>query len=123
MRSASSSAVIPGCGGTVRSGWTGSMPSRRKMAWKWISPRRWNSATLALGEHFAQGRLTLDELCVRLDATLTATTHGELSRAAQDLPDLTLFLAQVSLPPRKRARPGHNTGKPPGPRPWQHHHG
>ena len=68
IRSASSSAVIAGCGGTVRSGWTGSMPSRRKMAWKWISPRRWNSATLAydsltrtpcvlghLGELAAQG--------------------------------------------------------------------
>src|SRR5438477_285790 len=47
IRSASSSAVIAGCGGTVRSGWRGSMPSRRKIAWKWISPRRWNSATLA----------------------------------------------------------------------------
>ncbi len=34
-------------GRTVRSGWLGSRPSRRKMAWKWISPRRWNSATLA----------------------------------------------------------------------------
>jgi DNA-binding PadR family transcriptional regulator len=82
-----------------------------------------DAAAAALGEHFAQGRLTLDELCVRLDATLTATTHGELSQAAQDLPDLTLFLAQVSLPRRKRARPGHKTGKPPGHRPWQHHHG
>ena len=82
-----------------------------------------DAAAAALGEHFAQGRLTLDELCVRLDATLTATTHGELSQAAQDLPDLTLFLAQVSLPPRKRARPGHKTGKLPGHRPWQHHHG
>ena len=85
-------------------------------------PERLRTAA-ALGEHFARGRLTLDELCVRLDATLTATTHGELSQAAQDLPDLTLFLAQVSLPPRKRARPGHKTGKPPGHRPWQHHHG
>jgi alkyl hydroperoxide reductase subunit AhpF len=34
----------------------------------------------ALGEHFAQGRLTLDELDARLDATLTATTHGEQIR-------------------------------------------
>ena len=63
-----------------------------------------DAVAAALGEHFAQGRLTLDELCVRLDATLTATTHGELSQAAQDLPDLTLFLAQVSLPPRKRGK-------------------
>ena len=49
-----------------------------------------DAAAAALGEHFAQGRLTLDELDVRLDATLTATMHGELSQAAWDLPDLTV---------------------------------
>jgi DNA-binding MarR family transcriptional regulator len=48
-----------------------------------------DAAAAALGEHFAQGRLTLDELNARLDATLTARTHGELSQAAHDLPDLT----------------------------------
>jgi DNA-binding MarR family transcriptional regulator len=48
-----------------------------------------DAAAAALSEHFAQGRLTLDELDARLDATLTATTHGELSQAARDLPDLT----------------------------------
>ena len=48
-----------------------------------------DAAAAALGEHFAQGRLTLDELHARLDATLTARTHGELSQAARDLPDLT----------------------------------
>ena len=37
----------------------------------------------------------LQELSARLDATLTATTHGELSQAAQDLPDLTMFSARV----------------------------
>jgi hypothetical protein len=47
------------------------------------------AAAAALGEHFAQGRLTLDELITRLDATLTATTHGELADATRDLPDLT----------------------------------
>jgi hypothetical protein len=47
------------------------------------------AAAAALGEHFAQGRLTLGELSARLDATLAATTFGELSRAARDLPDLT----------------------------------
>jgi DNA-binding PadR family transcriptional regulator len=57
-----------------------------------------DAAAAALGEHFAQGRLTLDELNARLDATLTATTHGELSQAARDLPDLTVFPARVSFP-------------------------
>jgi DNA-binding MarR family transcriptional regulator len=52
-----------------------------------------DAAAAALGEHFAQGRLTLDELDARLDATLTATTHGELSEAARDLPDLTVRLS------------------------------
>ena len=55
-----------------------------------------DAAAAALGEHFAQGRLTLDELDARLDATLTATTHGELSQAAWDLPDLTVQSARVS---------------------------
>ncbi len=48
-----------------------------------------DTAAVALGEHFAQGRLTLDELNARLDATLTARTHGELAQAARDLPPLT----------------------------------
>ncbi len=42
-----------------------------------------DAAAAALAEHFAQGRLTFDELNTRLDATLTATTYGELSRAAR----------------------------------------
>jgi DNA-binding MarR family transcriptional regulator len=55
-----------------------------------------DAAAAALGEHFAQGKLTLDELDARLDATLTATTHGELSQAAWDEPDLTAQSAPVS---------------------------
>jgi len=46
-----------------------------------------DAAAAALAEHFAQGRLTLEELGARLDATLAATTHGELAQAAQNLPD------------------------------------
>jgi DNA-binding MarR family transcriptional regulator len=73
-----------------------------------------DAAAAALSEHFAQGRLTLDELNARLDATLTATTHGELSQAARDLPDLTVLSARVSLSRGKRARPGHKPGPAPG---------
>ena len=58
-----------------------------------------DAAAAALGEHFAQGRLTLEELNARLDATLTARAHGELAQAARDLPDLTTLSARVSLPP------------------------
>jgi hypothetical protein len=46
-----------------------------------------DAVAAALGEHFAHGRLTLDELHARLDATLTARTHGELTQATHDLPD------------------------------------
>lgn len=45
-----------------------------------------DATAAALGEHFAQGRLTLDELHARLGATLTATTYGELCQALRDLP-------------------------------------
>jgi DNA-binding transcriptional ArsR family regulator len=44
------------------------------------------AAAAALAEHYAQGRLTFDEFSLRLEATLTAKTHGELAQAAQDLP-------------------------------------
>ena len=82
-----------------------------------------DAAAAALGEHFAQGRLTLDELNARLDATLTATTHGELSQATRDLPDLTVLPARVSLPRPKRARPAHKPSPAPGQRPRPHRHG
>jgi len=39
-----------------------------------------------LREHYATGRLTMDEFRARLDATYAAVTAGELSRATADLP-------------------------------------
>jgi hypothetical protein len=82
-----------------------------------------DAAAAALSEHYAQGRLTLDELNVRLDLTLTATTHGELSQAARDLPDLAVLSARVSFPRGKRERPGHKPGRAPGQRAWRHPRG
>ena len=55
-----------------------------------------DAAAAVLAEHFAHGRLTLDELSARLDATLTAITHGELAQAAWDQPDLAVQSARVS---------------------------
>jgi DNA-binding transcriptional ArsR family regulator len=49
-----------------------------------------DAAAAALGEHFAQGRLTLDELGERLEAVFAATTHGEIARATWDLPEVTV---------------------------------
>jgi Domain of unknown function (DUF1707) len=78
-----------------------------------------DAAAAALGEHFAQGRLTLDELRARLDATLTALTHRDLSRVTRDLPDLTVVSAQVSrFGPGRRARSGRGPGHGSGNEPW-----
>jgi DNA-binding MarR family transcriptional regulator len=66
------------------------------------------AAAAALGEHFAQGRLTLDELDARLDAALSATTQGEISQVTWDLPDVTVL--SVTYSRRRRARRGHRPG-------------
>lgn len=42
--------------------------------------------TEALHDHFAQGRLTRDELDERVDATLAAKTFGDLRQVTRDLP-------------------------------------
>jgi DNA-binding MarR family transcriptional regulator len=81
-----------------------------------------DAAAATLAEHFAQGRLTLDELSARLDATLTAITYGELSHAARDLPDLTALPARVGISRRRRARPGHKPGSAPGQPAWPRQH-
>jgi hypothetical protein len=44
--------------------------------------------TEALHEHFAQGRLTAEELDERLAATLTARTVGDLRAVDRDLPSM-----------------------------------
>jgi hypothetical protein len=45
-----------------------------------------DAATADLGEHYAAGRLTLDELHERVDAVLAAKTFGQLAAIMQDLP-------------------------------------
>ncbi|HEY0540017.1 MAG TPA: DUF1707 domain-containing protein [Actinoallomurus sp.] len=45
-----------------------------------------DEVTTALHEHFAQGRLTRDELDERLTATLSARTVGDLRNVTADLP-------------------------------------
>jgi DNA-binding PadR family transcriptional regulator len=44
------------------------------------------AAAAALGEHFAQGRLTFGELLARLDVTFAATTQREIAETTKDLP-------------------------------------
>ena len=45
-----------------------------------------DAAAADLGEHYAAGRLTLDELNDRLDAVFTSKTFGQLTRIMADLP-------------------------------------
>jgi ferric-dicitrate binding protein FerR (iron transport regulator) len=44
-------------------------------------------ATAALGEHFAQGRITAEEHAERLDQIWAARTRAELQPVFRDLPD------------------------------------
>jgi hypothetical protein len=64
----------------------------------------------ALGEHYAAGRLTLEEFQQRLDNVYAATTLGELDDLMADLPGRDLG----QLPGRWLPSPG---GNPPLPRP------
>ena len=47
-----------------------------------------DATAAALGEHFARGRLTFDELIARLDAAFTATMRSEIAQTTRDLPHL-----------------------------------
>ena len=59
-----------------------------------------DSALTALGEHYAAGRLTKDELDERMDAAWTARTAADLAILFHDLPAL-----QPAAPPRRRPSP------------------
>jgi hypothetical protein len=73
----------------------------------------------ALREHCAQGRITVDELNERLDATYAALTLGDLQRVTGDLPEEDMYELPVpasrqSMPARRGAsalsRPGMAVG-------------
>jgi hypothetical protein len=61
-----------------------------------------------LREHFAQGRLTYDELDERISAGLNATTFGDLRRVLADLPE------PVPAPLRAAQHPQSQWIGPPG---------
>lgn len=58
--------------------------------------------TEALREHAAQGRITMDELHERIDATYAARTIGELQAITADLPEEDLYALPV---PATRSHP------------------
>ena len=60
--------------------------------------------TAPLRDHFAEGRLTREELDERITAALNARTFGELRRVMADLPEPAPVLAQARpLPPPRCA--------------------
>jgi hypothetical protein len=67
-----------------------------------------DSTATALREHYAQGRLSTDELNERLDAAFSATTHGQLEQVTDDLPHIQPALA---APPPEVAVPGRRPGR------------
>lgn len=77
----------------------------------------------ALREHYAQGRLTLDELEERLDRTLAARTVEDLARIDADLPVLPGHPRRrtpaASAPEGRNGWHGHPWPAPPWA--WPHH--
>jgi DNA-binding PadR family transcriptional regulator len=62
-------------------------------------------ATARLRDHFAEGRLTREELDERVMAALNARTAGDLRRLMADLPELPSALQQArTLPPEAAPR-------------------
>ncbi len=82
-----------------------------------ISDADREDVTARLREHFAEGRLTSDELDERITATLSAKTFGDLRSVMADLPELATAGAAANgpLPPwagppwaGPRGRRGHH---------------
>jgi hypothetical protein len=75
-----------------------------------------DEVAVSLHDHFAQGRLTRDELDERLETTLAARTIGDLREVTRDLP------GPPAEPSPRRAGPGpwaaHRHG---GGHAWAHH--
>ncbi len=67
--------------------------------------------TARLRDHYAEGRLTQDELDERVSVALSAKTFGELRSLTTDLP------GPAPVPPQTAARPSWG-----GPPPWRRHY-
>jgi hypothetical protein len=70
------------------------------------------AAAAELREHYAHGRLTLEEFNERLDGVFNAKTQSDLSRLTADLPHVRTGGAPL---PSTRTRPGHTLASGPAP--------
>ena len=70
------------------------------------------AAASSLREHYAQGRLTLEEFNQRLDAVFKATTQSQLNLISRDLPHAAAPSAPlpVTAASRERARQDYQSG-------------
>jgi hypothetical protein len=73
--------------------------------------------TARLREHFAEGRLTSEELDERITAALSAKTVGELRGVMADLPEPAPFGPRAGQAPP--FGPGAGQPPAPGPQGWQ----
>jgi hypothetical protein len=70
------------------------------------------AAAAALREHYAQGRLTLEEFNQRIEAAFAATTRSQLSALTRDLPPVVAAPARAPVPDPgvRQERTGHEHG-------------
>ena len=72
-----------------------------------IGDRERDAVAAELQEHYAHGRLTLEEFNQRLDAVFAAKTQSDLSRITYDLP----HVRSAGTPlPASRSRPAASAG-------------
>jgi Domain of unknown function (DUF1707) len=66
-----------------------------------LSDAEREAAAADLGEHFAQGRLTVEEHADRLEQIWAARTRGEIAPIFRDLPSPYAEAATAARPPRR----------------------
>src|SRR5258708_33893083 len=74
------------------------------------------AAAATLREHYAQGRLSLEEFNQRLDAVFASTTQSQLSHITRDLPHVPAPSAPLPVPvgaSRERDRREYPSRGPP----------
>jgi hypothetical protein len=86
--------IVPGQ--SRGAGRPGHSPARQALR---IGDAERDIAAAELGDHYAAGRLTLEELHQRIGLALSARTHGQLNRVMRDLPSLKREPRPLAGPP------------------------
>jgi uncharacterized membrane protein YgcG len=75
------------------------------------------AAAAGLREHYAQGRLTLEEFNQRIDAAFAAVTQSQLRQVTRDLPHAAVPSPALPVAAAGAYRERARREQPPGPRP------